>query len=579
MRVLKALKRLLKARQRGTKPGGAAGVAQAKGQSPAPDAEARAKPLYEAALDHLARGEADAAARLLEEVLELRHDFAEAHLRLGQIHHGGGRLEDALDCYVLAVHFQDDLPVAHLQLGLLALDRGLFSEAQGHLERAIALDPGNATAHNALGAALLKLGRTDVAETSLRHALELQPGHAQAHSNLGYLLFREREQFADGTRHIEAALALAPEDEAILCNWSMVLQQQGKFDDMLALSERLLAANPALHEVRLNRALVLLTRGEFESGWKDYEARRRLPPFSQGARRWPEWDGGSLAGRSILVYAEQGLGDEIMFASCLPDVMREARACVVECAPRLQSLFQRSFPAARVVASDGRGVVGSVGSAQAGIDCCTPAGSLPRRWRNTLSDFPDHAGYLVADRTRVAHWRERLTSLGAGLKIGVSWRGGVHSTRRSLRSVPLDQWLPILRCRGAQFVSLQYSDVRGELSDLRARYGMVVHHWQEAIDDLDEMAALIASLDLVVTVQTAVAHLSGALGNEAWVMIPTVPEWRYRVHGDAMPWYPALRLFRQQSPGDWAPLVNSIAARLDARVAGTPARAAGSGSS
>ena len=579
MRVLQALRKFLAARQGGTKDGRETGPAQVTQQHAPAGADARCMELYAAALDHLAHGEADAAARLLEEVLQLRHDFAEAHVSLGQIHHGRGRFNDASDCYVLATHFRNDLQIAHLQRGLLALDRGQFGEAPGHLERALALKPDDARAHNALGIAWLKLGRIDAAEASLRRALELQPAFAQAHGNLGYLLFLERERIAEGARHIETALALAPGDETVLCNWSMVLQQQGRFDEMLALSDRLLAANPALHEARLNRALVLLTRGEFGRGWKDYEARRLLPPFWQGARRWPEWDGGSLAGRSILVYAEQGLGDEIMFASCLPDVMREARACVVECAPRLQPLFQRSFPAARVVAAHGRGVVAGEDIALAGIDCCTPAGSVPRRWRNILSDFPEHAGYLVADRTRVARWRERLTSLGAGLKVGISWRGGVHSTRRSLRSVPLDQWLPMLRCRGAQFVSLQYSDVQGELADLRARHVMVVHHWQAAIDDLDEMAALIASLDLVVTVQTAVAHLSGALGKEAWVMIPTVPEWRYLAHGDAMPWYPALRLFRQHSPGDWASLVKSIAANLEARIVDTFARDAGSGSS
>jgi tetratricopeptide (TPR) repeat protein len=434
-------------------------------------------------------------------------------------------------------------------------------------------------AHNALGAALLKLARIDEAELMLRRALELQPELAAAHSNLGYLLFRERERSAEGTRHIETALTIAPGDEGVLCNWCMVLQQQGRFDEMLALADRLLSGNPTLHEVRLNRALVLLTRGEFERGWKDYEARRLLPPFSQGAQPWPEWTGGSLASRRILVYAEQGLGDEIMFASCLPDVLHAAQACVVECAPRLQGLFQRSFPAARVVAARGRGVAAGDHAPDHRIDCCTPVGSLPRFYRNAPSDFPRHQGYLVADRARVMHWTERLSGLGSGLKVGISWRGGVQTTRRSLRSVPLDQWLPILQCRDVQFVSLQYSNVQDELAKLSAQHGVVVRHWQAAIDDLDEAAALITALDLVITVQTTVAHLAGALGKEAWVMIPVVPEWRYLVRGESMPWYPALRLYRQQSLGDWGPLVKSIAARLEAHIVDPRACDAARGSS
>lgn len=522
--------------------------------------------LYRSAVDGLARGDTDAAERKLHEVLKLRHDFAEAHLTLGQLYHGRGRLDDASDCYILATHFRADLPAAHLRLGLLAHDRGQFQEAQGYLERAIKLKPDDAVAHNALGAALLRLGRIDAAEDRFREALKLQPRFAKAHSNLGYLLFRELERFGEGAQHIATALELAPHDETALCNWTMVLQQQGRFEEALALTDRLLGANPALNEVRINRALMLLTMGEFECGWRDYEARKRMPPFFQGARPWPEWDGEARPRETLLVYAEQGIGDEIMFSSCFPEAIRAVDCCIIECSPKLAALFARSFPAARVVAKRGRGLAETGEWRDQPVDRHIAAGSLPRLWRKAWTDFPRHAGYLAADPLRVAHWKSRLSQLGAGLKVGISWRGGMRTSRRSLRSVPLEQWLPILRTSGAHFVSLQYTDARAEISEFQSGYGLQVHLWREALDEFDETAALVCALDLVITVQTAVGHLAGALGKSAWVMISAVPEWRYLKHGEDMPWYPAVRMFRQTVAGEWNDVVQSIARRLHEQV-------------
>ena len=562
MNVLAYLRRVLASR-RSMKPAiSVPAVIHAEGGAPGSE-QGMACELYRKAVHFLAQGNAAIAESLLQQALAMRNDLAEAHLELGRIYHVRGELDDASDCYVLAAHFSDQ-HLGLLQQGLLALDRGRFQEARSYLERALALDPGSAIGHNALGAALLKLGQTDAAATEFERALALCEDLAPAHSNLGYLLVRAREQFEAGTRHIERALALAPGDPGIMCNWTMVLQHQGRFDEVLALSERLLTQDPSLHEVRLNRALVLLTRGDFHSGWREYEARRHLAPYVDRPARWPEWDGTLLEGKSLFIRSEQGIGDEIMFASCLPDVVRTGCSAVIECSARLGPLFQRSFPATRVVAPESYPTLSNEE-----IDREILAGSLPRYFRRAVADFPAHEGYLVADAVRVAFWKTRLAEMGDGLKIGISWRGGVQTTRRSLRSVPLAQWLPILRCHGAHFVSLQYGDAAGELGELQERHGIEIEHWQDAIDDLDETAALIGALDLVITVQTAVAHLSGALGKTAWVMIPAVPEWRYMERGHAMPWYPALRLFRRPGTGrGWQELVLAIATNLEKRVAG-----------
>ena len=518
--------------------------------------------LFHGAINLREQGDVEGAVRMLEQAVDLERDFAEAHLELGRIFHQLGRIDDASDHYVLAAHFQPDLQEAQLRLGQLACGQGQFDEARRRLESAVALKPEDAEAHIALGAALYGLRLVDAAIARFRRALELNPESAEAHTNLGYVLFRELGQFEEGEKHIETALGLAPNNETVLCNWTMVLQQRGRFQEALDLSDRLLAANPHLHEVRLNRGLILLTRGEFWRGWPDYEARKRLPDFPKRVLPWPEWDGSSLADKTIFVYGEQGLGDEIMFGSCLPDVIRAAKGCVVECNPKLKALFSRSFPQARVIGTKQIGAGDSGYPSLDEIDFQAALGSLPLYLRREWGSFPIHDGYLKAAPARIAYWKQRLDGLGGKARIGISWRGGAPSTRRARRSIALELWRPILSCDSASFVSLQHDGRVEEIEMVRKTHNVMLHHWQNALDDYDETAALVCALDLVVTVQTAVAHLAGALGKTAWVMISAVPEWRYMETGESMPWYPSVRLFRQETAGDWSTVVQTVARNL-----------------
>jgi ADP-heptose:LPS heptosyltransferase len=183
-------------------------------------------------------------------------------------------------------------------------------------------------------------------------------------------------------------------------------------------------------------------------------------------------------------------------------------------------------------------------------------GTLPLFLRRRSSDFPSHTGYLKADARRVAYWKAMLATLPGRRKVGISWRGGLATTQRSFRSIPLAAWLPILSTLGIDFVSLQYGEVDAELGVLRAS-GASLTHWQDAIDDYDETAALVSALDLVVSVQTAVVHLAGALGQRAKVLITAQPEWRYGATG-SMIWYPSVRLYRQETPGDWKPVIEAV---------------------
>ena len=508
-------------------------------------------------------GNYGAALRLFEAVITARHDDAAAHNYLGLAHLKQGNLEDAVDCFVLATHFRPAYAEAWYNLALAAQRRDDHAEAMRCLERAVASRADYAEAYNALGASALELGNPQQAAAHFEQAVALKPDYASAHSNLGYVLFRDLGDYEDGAAHIKTALDLKQGDSGAWCNYSMVLSHQGRLDEVISVCDQLLAAKPDMHAARLNRALAKLKLGRFAEAWRDYEA-RKLTRSNYISRPYvfPEWRGEPLTGNTVLVYAEQGLGDEIMFASCLPDLIARAGRCVIECTPRLTLLFRRSFPDAIVHGAE-QSATDTSWLAHAGhIDFQVAIGSLPGFSRRQWSDFPQHAGYLRADSARVEHWRGRLRALGTGPHIGISWRGGMTSTRTPLRSMQLSELRPLVQRKDAVFVSLQYGECRAEIEALLQSAGVRVHHWQEAIDDYDETAALVGALDLVISVQTAVVHLAGALGKPAWVLVPSVPEWRYLQSGDAMPWYPSVRLFRQQQAGQWQPVIAEVAVEL-----------------
>jgi tetratricopeptide (TPR) repeat protein len=537
-----------------------------KRTSPAsgPRATLEAEALIEPALVLLRQARTDDAIAALEGVLKNHHDVAEAHLLLGSILHKRQQLDDAADSYVLARCFKPEWWLTYFHIGLLALDRDRPGEAAAALTKALELGgAGDARAHNAMGRAYLEQQQIERALQQFEQAIVLDPAFAEGYSNLGFVLFHHMEEFETGAKHIEKALLLDVHNITARFNWSMVLQHRGKIDEALALCSELLIANPDFHEARANRALLLLSKGDFGAGWRDYEARRELPAYRAYEQLpLPHWDGSNLTGKKIVVCAEQGLGDEIMFASCMPELLTAARVCILECQPKLEHLLRRSFPALNVVR---KGEWQDAEMLRDGPpDYKVAAGSLPRFMRNKLEDFPARESYLRADSGHIVHWRRQLDKLPGQLKVGISWRGGAATTRRSLRSIPLRSWIPLLRLPSVDFVNLQYSDCTEELAELRAESNIELHYWDSALDDYDQTAALVSALDLVISVQTAVVHLAGALGKAVWALIPAVPEWRYGVAGPSMPWYPTARLFRQSAQGAWDPLMSSVRDELEA---------------
>jgi tetratricopeptide (TPR) repeat protein len=407
---------------------------------------------------------------------------------------------------------------------------------------------------------LYKLGRYEESRASHAVALAVKPDFAEVHHNLGLLQLKTGYP-EEALASFERALELRPDTPETQTCIAHALRDLGRLDEALAHYDGVLARQSHFGDAAINRCYALLMRGDYAAGWADYECRFAATGTPPRGFPFPEWRGEPLADKRILIYAEQGLGDEIMFASCVPDVLKRALHVVIECNTRLAPLFKRSFPQADVHGAnkdDDHAWLQALPRA----DFQVAAGSLPLHFRGNREAFPARSGYLVADGARVESWRTRLAASGDRLRVGIAWRGGSLRTRQLTRSLALAHWQSLLTQPGVDFVSLQYGNVTEELAQLRDRHGVTVRAFGDELADIDELAAAISALDLVISVDNTIAHLAGALGRPVWVLLPFAPEWRYLRSGHTMPWYPSARLFRQTRPRQWEEVLAEAAIAL-----------------
>jgi len=341
----------------------------------------------------------------------------------------------------------------------------LYDDALARLEKATRLDPRLAAAYRFRGIALLDVGKLDSAVAAL-----------------------------------ESACALAPDDTQNTVLLGGALQSAGRTQAAIDCFRKVIERDPGHARAHASLALSLLGSGDYANGWPEYEWRLRLAADTiYRPYPFPLWRGEPLGGKSILITSEQGIGDEIMFASCYQETIDRAGECFIECSTRLVSLFARSFPRARIVARN-LSRMPDWGALPA-FDFHVPGGSLPLHLRRSARDFPHRRSYLVPDEARVRHWRSRLDELGPGLKVGLAWTGGLAGTLRAVRSLRLKELQPLLDVQGARFASLEF---------VESTAGPV--WWPEATRNVDESAALVCALDLVISVTTTVAHVAGAVG-------------------------------------------------------------------
>lgn len=491
-------------------------------------------------------------------------------------------------------------PVIALKLASLLDRNGQTMEAIDVLTIALTHCPDNMALRRMRGMSYSKMNHPRKATIDLRKVLKKTPDDPDLLSELGHI-YADANRFSEaiaffqrcceqsdkveyrvilgnlyvtccrydeGLALYDKVLAAHPEAAASIdFGYGTALFSLGEFDRAKPYIDRTLQATPYNSEARYTRASLNIMHGHFEAGWEDYHFRVftdqqvsiRLLPM-------PLWEGQELGGKRILLLAEQGLGDQIMFASIIPDLLaRNPDQVIIEAHERIAKTLARSFPQCLVIPSRQDAKYEWLKSLPQ-IDYYLPIAELARFFRRKIEDFPMHRGYLVADPRRISFWKDRLAGLGEGMKIGVSWRGGTERTRQAVRSLQLTDLAPILLIPGARFVNLQYGKVKGDIQTAKDALGIELTDWPEAISDLDEFAALISALDLVITVCNTTVHYAGALNHPVWVLTPKIPEWRYGLAGRSMIWYPSTRMFRQAKLSDWPHVIEEAREALQGRL-------------
>jgi tetratricopeptide (TPR) repeat protein len=500
------------------------------------------------------RGQHEEAIGLFRRVLQLQPNTAQVHHNLGVALAQRDRLDEAVASLEQALRLKPDYVEAYNNLAITLGDMGRHEEAVAQLHRALQLRPEYAEALINLGRALAELGRKGEAVAYLRQAVRLKPHSVQAHNTLG-LALADLGRFAEAEAAYEAALRLEPKSSEALTNLGSTYKEQGRLDEALACYEMALWFDPGAASIHWNRALTRLQMGDYERGWPEYEWRwrRRTVPrrFAQ-----PRWDGTPLDGRTILLYSEQGLGDTLQFVRYAPLVKERGGTVVLQCPGMLQPLLSSCAGIDRIVPEE---------TAPPPFDVQIPLMSLPAAFGTTVATVPARVPYLAADPALVERWGTELRRY-PGYKIGLAWQGNPNHRWDRHRSFPLRRASPLARLGGVHLISLQQVHGLDQLDDCG---GLPIVRLGDDFDGgagaFMGVAAIMAHLDLVITVDSALAHLAGALGVPTWTVLAAIADWRWMVDREDTPWYPSMRLLRQREVGRWEPVFEWIATEIRER--------------
>ena len=517
------------------------------------------------AVEHHRAGKLFEAEEIYRRILAVNPDYPFALCLLGAIAHAAGENEQAVDLIAQAIAIKPDYTDAYINLGsvLLVMDR--FEEALGEIEKALALDPESAEAHSNSGVALMKLDRPDEATASYRKATEIRPDYAEAHFNLGKAL-NDMNRPEDALASYRQATSCKPDYAEAHHNIGNVLRDQDQSDDAIASYRRAIEIKPDYAEAHHNLGFALLGMGKQRDGLEGYEWRWQVPTCSspQPAFQKPLWNGSDdLDDLTILLWPEQGPQDVSTWVSGIPEIIGRAGRCIVEVYPKLVSLYARSFPEAEV-----RGDSTSLKAPPVeDFDVHLPLGSLFRHLQQDLMEPCD--AFLIPDPERVAFWKQRLAALGPGPYVGISWKSPMVTPARSPNYTRIDEWGPLF-AQPAQFVNLQCGDDHDDRSRAKEIFGATVHHFDDLdlFDDLDDVAALTAALDVVITVSTAVSAIAAGVGAPVWLIA-----WRQSPWNNFLlaPRGPDVTSFERNTDEPWDDVFAALTERLGDLAAGPKA--------
>ena len=539
------------------------------------------------------RNDLPKAISAYRKTIEVKDDFFEAYFNLAKIYQDQGDLEHAQSYYQKSLQINPDLFQACYNMGVVLQAQGKPAEAILAYQQALKLKPDFAEACNNMGAALKAQGKIDLAIECFQKAIELQPANAPAYCNIAkafhlqgkrteaaeyyrkalhlkpdYVeayygmgnIFLDQDNLAEMTRWYQKALEFTPQDAEAFNNLGKIFQDQEKIMEAESCFQRALRIKPDFAEAHFNRAITLLLAGNYVEGWQEYESRFKMDKWKNVypyRLEKPRWNGASFAGKRLFVHCEQGSGDTLQFARYLQRVKALGGTVIFETTQPLINIFQ-NFPGVDRLVE-----ISSHQKSELEFDLYVPLLSLPEIFQTTLETIPAEVPYIFADPHKKETWQNRFNK--CNFKIGIVWAGGSMHIKDNFRSCRLNQFLPLTRIPGVQIYGLQKGPASSQVEEFSNPISL--DNYGKEFEDFSDTAAMISALDLVVSVDTAVAHLAGAMGKPVWVLLPFHADWRWMLNREDSPWYPSMRLFRQNKTGDWDDVFQRVADELSGWVA------------
>ena len=491
-----------------------------------------------------------------EKAVALNPNYATGWNNIGLALQELERPESAVTAFRRAIQLQPDLAEAHMNMANALREMDRLAEALSGYDRALALNPRLADAYNNRGVALQDSGKVEDAMRDYDRAMALEPDSAPVHMHLGNAM-RVLNRSAEALAAYDRAIALKPNLADAYVNRGIAFHESGRFDEAANDYERALALRPGKGAAHFNYALLLLLRGDWPRGWAEYECRRSWGKFARGARRFTQqrWDGGDIAGKTLLVWSEQGLGDTIHFLRYASLAAERRAKVIVEVQPSIARLAQTVAGVSQVCVDN---------DPRPPFDVHLPLMSAAYAFGTTLENIPNDIPYLHPRLDDVEHWRNRMNQDGGGFRVGLCWAGNPDYPGDRNRSIALSKFASLWQIPGVKWYSLQKGAGAEQIKEIAPQAELIDH--MHDLNDFSDTAALVANLELVISVDTAVAHLAGAIEKPTWLLLPHIPDWRWQLGRPDSPWYPTMRLFRQTKRGDWAGVIDRIAADLNVQA-------------
>jgi tetratricopeptide (TPR) repeat protein len=506
----------------------------------------------ETALAFHASGQLDEAEKIYREVLTCDPNNADALHLIGVMACERGNYDEAVNALQRALAVRPSFAEVLNNLGLALQAQGNIGEATTCYRKALSIRPDYADAFNNLGLALSASGKLHDAIVCYRQAIQSEPTHHHAVFNLANAL-KAAKKLDDAVAHYLRALDINPNYVDAWVNLGNTYGNLGRYNEALGCLRRALSLDPNSAEAHWNHASPLLLTGDFERGWSEYEWRWKTWVLPAREFRCPRWTGEPLLGKTILLHAEQGLGDTIQFVRYAPMVQRLGAKVIVECQKPLPNILTTCRGIDQLIPEDGE---------LPAFDFHSPLLSLPAVFKTTLETIPAEVPYLFADEELISRWRQRLQSV-EGFRIGVNWHGRENHEVARRRDIPLDLVASLAKVPGVKLISLQKGIGQQELDAAPNRWPILsLGEFDTEHGAFMDTAAVMMDLDMVISSDTAVPHIAGALGVPVWVALPFVPDWRWLLDRSDSPWYPTMRLFRQTKLGDWQGPFEEIKAAL-----------------